>query len=175
MPQVGIPLCPALVRVIGLFFALGLLAFVGGCTRLVSSAGLTSSVSLASSVVSSEILASPFRSSSRSSAGEEEDEEIKEEIKIYTASYIAVGGGSLYSFHLGLSQIAARRGISDWEVNSNTWVGVGQGLARADLSEHAVADYADFWSDGSPVIVALLQQGYSSGSDHHHSRGDPNK
>jgi hypothetical protein len=160
------PLYPAFLRVIGLFFLLGSLATAGGCMKLVSSAGFTSSASLASSVVSSEILASPFRSSSRSSSGQQQDEELKEEIEIYTASYLATGGGSQSSFQLGLADIAARRGISDWEANPNTWVGVGRGLANADLGAHTAAHYADFWSDGSPLIVALLQQGYASGSDH---------
>jgi hypothetical protein len=116
---------------------------------------------VASSKSSSDIISSPFKSSSKSMGGDEEETAFQEETEGYTSAYVAAGSIDHDSFQKGLSDIAARRGISDWEANPATWTSVGRGLGHAELSEAAVADYVDSWSAGNDDIVGLVMQGYS--------------
>ena len=116
---------------------------------------------IASSKSSSDIISSPFKSSSKSFGGDEQETAFLEETEGYTSAYVAAGSIDHDSFQKGLSDIAARRGISDWEANPATWTSVGRGLSQAELSEAAVVDYAESWSAGNEDAVALVLQGYS--------------
>ena len=118
-----------------------------------------------SSKSSSDILSSPFKSSSKSADDDVEEAAFQEEAAGYTSAYVAAGSIDHDSFQKGLSDIAARRGISDWEANPATWTSVGRGLGQAELSEAAVADYVDSWSAGNDEILALVMQGYSDTRD----------
>ena len=115
---------------------------------------------IASSKSSSKIISSPFTSSARSSDGD--DAEYQAEAEGYTQAFTEAGGGAADSFQRGLSGIAAKQGISDWEANPGTWVSVGRGLGRADLSEADALSYAEVFSGGSEETKALMLQGYSS-------------
>ena len=115
----------------------------------------------ASSESSSDILSSPFKSSAASSGGKEEVA-FQEETEAYTAAYVAAGSVDPASFQNGLSDIAARRGISDWENNPETWTSVGRGLGRSQLSDGAVSGYVESLSAGDEALVSLVMQGYSA-------------
>jgi hypothetical protein len=115
----------------------------------------------ASSESSSEIISSPFASSSASS-GAEEEVVYEEETVSYTSSYFRGDSFDQASFHKGLSDIASRRGISDWEANPGTWTSVGRGLARAGLSEPLVTDYVASLAAGNDAVAVLLMQGYAA-------------
>ena len=152
---------PCMARLV---FGSLLIVLVSACTNLAITAGFTSSASMASSATSSTAISSPFKSSTNSSADppKQHERETEEEVKIYTASYIKAGSGSTESFMLGITRIAARRGISDWESHPAIWRGVGQGLGMAQLEKHQVADCFQIWSGGDENRIALQQQGYLS-------------
>jgi hypothetical protein len=135
-----------------------LLAAITGCAKFASSASVTSSVSMVSSASSSEIISSPFRSSSREPCCEAE-KQIEEDTEGYTTAWLESGGGSRESFQRGLGEIVARYGISDWQTNDSTWVGVARGMAAAKLSEREIARYAQNWAQGDARIVGLLVEG----------------
>lgn len=116
---------------------------------------------IASSESSSDILSSPFKSSARSSGGEEEVA-FQEETEAYTAAYVVAGSVDHDSFQRGLSDVAARRGISDWENNPETWTSVGRGLGRSQLSDGAVTDYVATLSAADEALVTLVMQGYAT-------------
>jgi hypothetical protein len=116
---------------------------------------------IASSESSSDILSSPFKSSARSSGGEEEVA-FQEETEAYTVAYVTAGSVDNAGFQRGLSDIAARRGISDWENNPETWTSVGRGLGRSQLSDVAVTDTVESLSAGDETLVTLVMQGYSA-------------
>lgn len=150
--------CRAGLRALFLALMPCTLAMVTACAKFASSASVTSSISLASSASSSEIISSPFRSSSRSPCCQEE-QKIEEETEGYTTAYLSLGGpGDAESFLRGLAAIAARHGLSDWQRNPNSWMGVARGLAAADLSEAESLQYAQRWANGDPVLVSLLKQ-----------------
>lgn len=115
----------------------------------------------ASSESSSDILSSPFKSSAYSSGGEEEVA-FQEETEAYTAAYVVAGSVDHDSFQRGLSDVAARRGISDWENNPETWTSVGRGLGHTQLSDVAVTDYVATLSAGDEAVVTLVMQGYAT-------------
>ena len=48
----------------------------------------------------------------------------------YTSAYVK-SGGDFDSFNRGLADIAAKHGVSNWESDTNTFIGIGQGLRVA--------------------------------------------
>jgi hypothetical protein len=134
-----------------------LLGIVAIGSALTFSMGCSISASIESSL---DILSSPFESSSASSDGEE-TAAFQEETEGFTATYVAAGNTGAESFQKGLSDIAAQRGISDWEANPATWTSVGRGLGQTGISEAAAANFAENLAAGDEQIVALLMQGYS--------------
>lgn len=141
--------------------SLGYLARLLGVVALGSALSISMGCSISASIESSlDVLSSPFESSSASSGGEEVAA-FQEETEGYTATYVAAGNTEADSFQKGLSDIAAQRGISDWEANPGTWTSVGRGMGQTGISEAAAADFAESLAAGDEQIVALLMQGYS--------------
>ena len=145
-------------QVVSLGSVARLLGIVAIGSALTFSMGCSISASIESSL---DVLSSPFESSSASSDGEEEAAAFQEETEGFTATYVAAGNTGADSFQKGLSDIAAQRGISDWEANPATWTSVGRGLGQTGMSEEAAANFAANLAAGDEQIVALLMQGYS--------------
>ncbi len=133
------------------------------CTfTVVGALSVSMGCSISASVESSlDVLSSPFKSSSASSGGEEAEAAFREETEGYTATYVAAGNTRVDSFQKGLSDIAAQRGISDWEASPGTWTSVGRGLGQTGIDEAAATDFAENLAGGDEQIVALLMQGYA--------------
>jgi len=125
-------------------------------TAMAVSTGCSISYSLESSA---DVISSPFKSSS-GDAGDSSTQVFNEQTEGYTAAFIEAGGGSGESFQKGISDLAAQRGISNWEAIPDTWTSVGRGLAGAEVDQAAVTAYAQSWSGGDEQIVALVMQGY---------------
>jgi hypothetical protein len=114
---------------------------------------------VASSKSSSKIISSPFTSSSKSFKGEETA--YQEQAAGYSQAFVEVGGSGNDVFQRGLSDMAARLGVSDWESHPATWTGVGRGLGQAQISGGEMAAYAASWSGGDTEIMDLLLQGFA--------------
>lgn len=134
------------VRATLILLAAGSLVVSSGCSFV------------ASSKSSSKILSSPFTSSSKSSKN---DDDYQEQAEGYSKAFFEAGGLESDVFQKGLSDIASRMGISDWEANPGTWTSVGRGLGQAHLSGGDVAEYAANWSGGDRSIMELVLQGFS--------------
>ncbi len=137
------------------------MALLGG---VVASAGCSFSYSSESSSDSSksgsESSSSPFESSSNSSSPESaENDDYEADVAAYTHAYV-VSGGSSGNFLSGIGPLAEKRGISDWESDRTTWVGVGTGLARANVTKDQLAVYQQNWSDGQAATAEAIQEGY---------------
>ena len=102
---------------------------------------------------------SPFKSSSNSSKGE--DAAYEEQTADYSRAVIEVGGADLAEFQRGLSDIAAKLGISDWASYPATWTGVGRGLWQAQVSGGEMVTYAALWTGGEAAMMDLVFQGYA--------------
>ena len=114
----------------------------------------------ASSKSISKSISSPFRSSSESSKSNAT--RYREEVADYARGFVTGGGGDVSSFQRGLAGIAEKRGISDWESNSDTWKSLGVGLGRTKISEAAFAGFVESWAGGDATRSDLMRQGFKS-------------
>ena len=84
-----------------------------------------SSTSQASSESSSNSSASSSGSSSGPSA-------YVRDVRDYTREWV-LSGGELSGFQREIAKIAQKRGISDWEQDEETYLGIGRGLKKAGI------------------------------------------
>jgi hypothetical protein len=134
------------MRLILTVFVTFTLATTIGCSIIDSSGSISDSIS------------SPSKSISNSSSGDDGSEsppseapapETKEETTSYredvsqlTVTYLA-SGGDMGAFGSALSELAAERGITDWEADADTGLAIGAGAGTAGLDE---ADFNAFAS-----------------------------
>ncbi len=131
-----------------------LLALLGLTLTLVSACSFSySSKSLSDSSGSSS-------ESSASSSGSRETD-YQNDVRDYTAAYVK-SGGQYESFQSELAALAKKRGISDWENNKATWIGVGQGLKRGGVTGVAYSTYKQNLTGGESQKMDWVQSGYDS-------------
>jgi hypothetical protein len=107
----------------------------------------------------SNIVSSPIKSSSDSSKSEQAYES---DVADYTAAYIKSGGDTT-KLKSGISKIAEKRGITDWEKDSATYKGLGQGFKRAGVKQVEVDAYKHTLAD-TDEQASWIQQGYDAAS-----------
>ena len=121
-----------------------------GCSFSASSKGSSNSSESISNSISS-----PFTSSSASSSPEDA---YREEVKDFTASYLK-SGGDASRLEQEIGKIAEKRGISDWETNEATYVGLGKGLHKAGLKQTELDGYKAAIADNEKQ-ADWMQDGY---------------
>ena len=124
--------------------------YVAGCSFSASSKGSSNSSGSISDIVSS-----PFASSSGSSSPEDQ---YREEVKDFTASYLK-SGGDASKLEQEVGKIAEKRGISDWENDEATYVGIGKGLHKAGLNQAELDGYKASLAD-TEQQAEWIQDGY---------------
>jgi hypothetical protein len=122
--------------------------------------GCSFSASSESSSASSESSSNSSASSSRSSSPAR-GESYRNEVRDYTASYVKSSADAA-AFQRGLAGIAARHGVTNWEADQDTWVGIGAGLRRAKVSSTDLEVWKTNLSGGDPTKAASMQQGYDA-------------
>jgi hypothetical protein len=139
------------MRSLVVFSIVALLAMqTAGCSFSASSKGSSNS-----SESSSDSISSPFTSSSASSSPEDA---YREEVKDFTASYLKSGGDASQLEH-EIGKLAEKRGISDWETNEATYVGLGKGLHKAGLKQPELEGYKSSIADNEQQ-AEWIQDGY---------------
>ena len=124
-----------------------LAACVVGCSFSDSSESISKSVS------------SPFTSSSRSSGGS--DQSYRDDVRDYTAAYVK-SGGDFDAFQKQIAKLAAKHGITDWELDTNTFVGIGEGLKKAGATPTELAAWKTNLAGSDLSRANAIQQGYDS-------------
>ena len=114
----------------------------------------TSSRSLSDSSDSSE-------SSSRSSTSKERRSRYREDVRSYTATYVK-SGGPFDAFEKELGELARRHGVTNWEDDQTTYVGLGEGLGDAAVREAQLETYKAIFSRSDPLKMQAIQQGYDT-------------
>jgi len=127
---------------------------------LIVLAGCSISESISKSVSSpfewsSDSVASSSGSSSRTRADYVND------VRDYTQAYVK-SGGDFDTFTRGLGQIAAKHGVSNWEADNDTYVGIGQGLRQAGVTSMQLDVWKSNLSRGDASKAAAIQKGYDS-------------
>lgn len=124
------------------------IAMLAGCGSLSDS-----SASISRSVSNS--ISSPFESSSRSSSP---GEAYRNDVRDFTASYIK-SGGDPSNLKSEVGSLARKKGVTDWESNENTYLGIGAGLAKAGMSEAELEAYKRTVA-GNDQQAQWMQSGY---------------
>ncbi len=66
------------------------------------------------------------------------------------------------SFVGDLSEVALKHNITNWEASAATYIGIGKGLKRADLSKADLEVIKKEISTRSPLASKLIQDGFDS-------------
>jgi hypothetical protein len=127
-------------------------------TTLLVAAGCSFSDSVSSPFESS---ASSSRSSSSSSPARAES--YRNEVRDYTAAYVK-SSADVAAFRRGMASIASKHGVTDWEADQNSYVGIGLGLKKAKVAPAEFEVWKANLSGGEATSAASMQKGYDSGS-----------
>jgi hypothetical protein len=116
----------------------------------------------------SDSISSPSRSSSRSSGSG--DDEAKPETPQDTASYsedvsqlaytYAKSGGDIGAFRAAVSNLATKRGVTNWEVDATTCTAIGRGVGKAGMPEAKFVDFSKDLFGTDLTKQAALRKGY---------------
>jgi hypothetical protein len=112
-----------------------------------------------SSVSISKSISSPFQSSSASSPSG--TQAYQNDVADYTYAYV-ISAGRPEAFMQGLTNVAERHGITNWEADDSTYVGIGTGLGRAKFTQTQVEVFAKNVTGGDASKIKLIQRGYDS-------------
>jgi len=132
------------------FLALGSTAFViGGCSFSDSSGSISDSTS--------SIISSPSSISGKS-------KKYPNEVADYTMAYVKSSqpNADYSSFLKGLSDIAAKEGITNWEQDTRTYIGIGKGLKKANVEGTVYETYKNNFANGDSQKMEDIQDGYDS-------------
>jgi hypothetical protein len=122
------------------------------CTTAIGCSFSDSSVSISKSI------SSPFQSSSASSPS---SEAYQSDVADYTYAY-AISGGQIDTFMKGLGGVAEKHGVTNWEADDATYIGIGQGLGKAKFTQTQVDVFAKNITNGDARKMKLVQQGYDA-------------
>ena len=126
---------------------------------LLALAGCSISDSISASFESS---AASIASSSGSSTSSSADREsYRNDVRDYTDAYVKSGGG-FDNFTRGLTDIAKKHGVSDWESDQDTYVGIGAGLKKGGVTPAQLEVWKTNLSNGDATKAASIQKGYGT-------------
>ncbi len=112
----------------------------------------------------SDSVSSPFESSAASfessASSSPSGESYRNEVRDYTAAYVK-SGGQFDAFTRGLAGIAQRHGVTNWESDQNTFVGIGAGLKKAGVSPEQFEVWKTNLAKGDAARAASMQKGYT--------------
>lgn len=128
---------------------LGITVFINGCSFSESSESLSDSTS--------SIISSPSSLSGK-------NKKFQNEIADYTVAYIKSSQSSVGydTFFKGISEIAAKEGITNWEQDSSTYKGIGKGLKKAEVEGVAYETYKKNFTEGDADKMSDVQSGYDA-------------
>ncbi len=86
------------------------------------------------------------------------------EIADYTTAYVKSSepGADYTTFLKGLSDIAAKEGVTNWDQDPLTYMGIGIGLKKANVEGVAYETYKKNFADGDAKKMEEIQSGYES-------------
>jgi hypothetical protein len=142
-----------------LILALPLLAT--GCSFSESSGSISGSVESISDSV--ESLSDSAGSSSESSESDRE-KRYENEVSDYTIAYVKSSHTETdyNGFLKGLSDIAAKKGIANWDQEPKTYIAIGKGLKKAGIDGAAYETYKKNLANSDQQKMQNIQKGYDS-------------
>ncbi|HEY3017338.1 MAG TPA: putative lipoprotein [Gaiellaceae bacterium] len=126
-----------------------------------STSSQSASDSSASSSTSSDSSSRSSESSSRSSMGSRERDRYLEDVRSYTAANVR-GGVPLETFQKELGDLARAHGLTNWEDDETTYLGIGEGLSEAAVGQAQLEMYKTSFSRSDPAKMQAIQRGYDT-------------
>jgi hypothetical protein len=128
---------------------LGLVISNAGCSFSDSSESISDSTS--------SIISSPSSISGKS-------KKYQNEVADYTMAYVKSSqpGANYSTFSKGISEIAEKKGINNWEQDSVTYLGIGKGLKKSGVDGVAYETYKKNLARGNYKKMQDIQDGYDS-------------
>jgi hypothetical protein len=136
---------------------------VAGCSFSDSSGSLSDSSGSISDSVGSLSESSGSIASSKSSQSNK-DRKYENEVSDYTMAYVKSSHADAdYNGYLkGLSDIAAKIGIVNWDQNPKTYRAIGKGLKKAGIEGVAYETYKKNFAGSDAENMQNIQKGYES-------------
>lgn len=137
----------------------GSVMLAGVCVAALGLVGCaTFSESLSDSV--SKSVSSPFKWSSGSSSGssDERKESYQGEVRRF-AEVCSRSNGGVPELVKGVTAVAEKHGISNWEADLSTYVGIGEGLAKAGTPKPQLELYTNGLAKGDSTRLKALNKG----------------
>jgi len=132
------------------------LALAGGLGCFKSS---TSQASSESSSDSSRSSSGSSASSSGSSSPSSREGPYRNDVRDYTAEW-ALSGGDASGFRAGIAPIAEKYGITNYESDQLTYVGIGQGLKKAGIRGERYSQIKGMLAAGNAEADGWIDKGY---------------
>src|SRR5437868_14058433 len=126
-----------------------------------STSSQSASDSSASSSTSSDSSSRSSESSSRSSMRDERQPRYLEDVRRYTAANVRAGV-QLETFEKELGELARSHGLTQWEDDEATYLGIGEGLSDAAVGTTAHEMYKTTFSRSDPAKMQAIQRGYNT-------------
>ncbi|MDD5461074.1 MAG: putative lipoprotein [Methylococcales bacterium] len=124
-------------------------ATISGCSFSDSSESISDSTS--------SIISSPSSISGKS-------KKYQNEVADYTSAYVKSSqpGADYTTFLKGLSDMAAKEGVTNWDQDLLTYLGIGMGLKKANVQGIAYETYKRNFARGDSKKMEEIQSGYES-------------
>ncbi len=86
----------------------------------------------------------------------------RNDVSHYTEAFVDAGGAQQDSFFSGLSNLARKRGVSDWESDPGTWEAIGYGLGRTEVNDAQRTAYEAAWANGDAERETAMARGFAN-------------
>ena len=108
----------------------------------------------------SDSASSPFESSSDSSRSSSQSKEAayQSDVRDYTEAYVR-SSGDIKAFKTGLTSIASKHGITNWEADQATYTGIGEGLGKAQVTDAQLEVFKANIAQGDAAKSSAIQKG----------------
>jgi hypothetical protein len=93
--------------------------------------------------------------------GGRERERYLEDVRRYTAANVREGV-QLETFQKELGELARAHGLTHWEEDETTYVGIGEGLSDAAVGKADLEMYKTSFSRSDPAKMQAIQRGYDT-------------
>jgi hypothetical protein len=132
------------------------------CSALFSSAFVINGCSFSESSKSISDSTSSIISSPSSISGK--SKKYQDEVADFTTAYVKSSqpGAGYNTFLKGLSDIAAKEGVNNWDEDSLTYMGIGKGLKKANVEGVAYETYKKNFAGGDSKKMEEIQDGYDA-------------
>jgi hypothetical protein len=114
-------------------------------------------------VWSSESISDSVKSSSDSSSSSSPgsaEEAYEGDVRDYTYAFVT-SGGSRSDFRQGLSRIAEKHGVTNWEGDMATYTGIGMGLRKANANSAELQAYEESFAGNDAAKRQAIERGYA--------------